>query len=456
MKHIFLFFALWASMQSSWQLKAQIPETQRTRYTYDFATASYQLAYEQSFRYDEAGRPLFERYTSWQADRVFPNFLNEYYWQYHANGQFSSRTILRYTLDTLRSTYFVQYDERGNVLGDSSTYLNDNGEWEFNLSRITYTYDNQDRLREIDRQFRDFENPNWRQDYITTYTYDPNGCLTEVADGLERSVPQFRRRYEYGPNCQETAQYDERRQGFGGWEANRRILTSYETLGDSTKTTRRYEVFRTDSNRWVIDQILTENLDPAGRVLRSQADYANGAAGEELSRYNDQGDRIYIRNGYREFQTGQWIYFWEYEQLEVEPNRTLEVRRNLYDTTLQQYTAINYTEFRYEGDGRLNELISQDSTWNGNAYEYNERNIRYDAERYCDGLLRTEFITEGALGLSPQPTGKIEYGYAETPDCLSIDASSFQLHPNPATHIIMLESELLFDPTTKVQLVNLQ
>ncbi|MEL7339887.1 MAG: T9SS type A sorting domain-containing protein, partial [Bacteroidota bacterium] len=411
--------------------------------------------YESQYRYNENGQQIYERYTSWQEDRSFPNFLNEYHYAYHPNGERAFSQTINYRVDSLRSTYTAYQDERGNVIRDSSTYRNDQGEWEYYVSQSAYTYDNQGRIQEIDRQYRDHQTPSWQQGNISTYTYDPNGCLTQLAEGTERSAPRSRRRYEYGPDCRQTARYEEERQGFD-WVANSRTFISYEDGVDSSKVVRRFERFRLDSNRWVITQIRSSVLDAQGREIRSRADYADGASGEERTAYNEEDKQIYQRQGYRQFATAKWTYWYEYERLAEDDNRLFEVRRYNYDTLLQQYNSIIYYDFEYGENGRIVEQVFRDSSWNGAAYDFVERTIRFDAERYCDGLLRTEFITEGASGLSPQPTGKIEYGYAKNADCLSVESATLQIHPNPATQIIMLESELLLDPQTRIQIVNLQ
>ncbi len=436
-------------------LWAQNPMTHRTQYYYDFGTDSYLLSSEQSYEYNQAEELIFQRYATWQEDRSFPNITYQTAYTYHEDGTVATRDSRTYRIDTLRNGYWSQYDLKGKVVQDSSFYLNDEGEMEYYGTRFTYTYDAQGRLREEQIEGNNHEAPAWQVNNYRLYTYNVNGCLTEFASGNNRSEPNFRIRNEYDEDCRLTATYDENRNGFSPWVAYRRVLYTYEESSDSLVVKSQSESWRDDLNQWTLENLGRQVFDPQDNLLRSITNYASGAAGESVYRYDSEGDRTYYREGYRELETSQWLYWVESFTLENSATRYVNLRRNDWDTTRQQFRLSSWWEQDFGEDGRLLAQNFNDTIWNGTSFDYRDGQITYQHEDYCDGEIKTRFRREGASGLAPQPTGKVEFGYLRPADCASLaDEISLEVNPNPSSHLIMVESELLLDPQVSVRLMD--
>ncbi|MEM6345101.1 MAG: T9SS type A sorting domain-containing protein [Bacteroidota bacterium] len=452
MKSYLLLLIFSLGLYSLW---GQNPITHQTQYFYDFGTDSYVLSNEQSYEYNEAEQLIFQRYATWQEDRSFPNITYQTAYTYHENGSVAIRDARSYRIDTLRNGYWSQYDLQGKITQDSSFYLNDEGETEYYGTRFTYTYDAQGRLKEEQIEGNNYEAPAWTINTYRLYTYNANGCLTELATGNSRSDPTFRTRNEYDEDCRLTATYDENRNGFSPWVAFRRVLYTYEETTDSLVVKSQSESWRADLNQWTLDNLERQVYDLQDNLLHRITTYPNGAAGESVYRYDDEGNRSYYREGYRELQTSQWMYWVESFTFENSATRHVNLRRNDWDTTRQQYRLSSRWEQDFGENGRLLAQNYKDTLWNGTSFDFRDGQITYQFDEYCDGEVKTRFRREGSSGLAPQPTGKIEYGYLKAADCTTIaDNFSLQVNPNPSNHVIMIESELLVEPQVSIRLID--
>lgn len=454
MKSLALLLILGLSVvQGLW---GQNPLSHRTQFSYNFASETYALNSENDYEYNESDQLVFQRYAAWQAGRTYPNLVYEISFTYHSDGTILTRSSQNYRLDTLEGSHWSKFDQRGNLIQDSSSYRDQEGEMTFYASRHLYTYDSQDRLREIEIESKSAELPSWVTNSFRLYTYNQNGCLTEVATGSTRSEPTYRTRNEYNQDCRLSATYEESRQGFGNWEATERTFYTYEPFADSSVTTMRIEFWRNDLNRWSINNFNRQVFDPKGQLTRFYNEWEGGRAGESIYRYDEAGNEIYAREGFRESVTAQWFYWHESILLENTSTKQVNLRKNNFDTIRQQYDHITLWEQITDEQDRLLEQNFIDSLWNGIGYEIIDRQITYQYEEYCDGLVKTQFQREGASGLAPQPTGKLEFGYLKAAECLELgDEFSLQIHPNPASHLIMLTSDLLLDPQTSIRVIDL-
>ncbi|MFK7921167.1 MAG: T9SS type A sorting domain-containing protein [Bacteroidia bacterium] len=437
-------------------LWAQNPLTHSTHFSYNFATETYSLNSENSYAYNELDQLVFQRYASWQAERSYPNLVYETSYTYHPDGAVLTRSSQNYRLDTLEGSYWSKLDQRGNLIQDSSHYRDQEGESMFNANRYTYTYDSQDRLIELETESKSTESPSWVSSNFRLYRYNQNGCLTEIANGSTRAEPTYRRRNEYDQDCRLTATYEERREGFGNWDATERTFYTDEQFDDSTVKITRIEYWRDDLNRWSINNFNRQVFDTKGQLIRFYNEWEGGRAGESIYRYSEAGEEIYAREGFREFISAQWTYWHEAILLENTSTRQVSLRRNDWDTINQEYRHITLWEQITDEQDRLLEQNFIDSLWDGSGYEINDRQTTYQYEEYCDGLVKTQFQREGASGLSPQPTVKVEFGYLKAANCLALDDElSLQIHPNPASHLLMLTADLLLDPQTSICLIDL-
>ncbi|MEL7533183.1 MAG: T9SS type A sorting domain-containing protein, partial [Bacteroidota bacterium] len=267
----------------------------------------------------------------------------------------------------------------------------------------------------------------------------------------------FRTRNEYDQDCRLTATFQENRQGFGAWTAYERTFYSYEQFADSTIKTTRIEYWRNDLNAWSINNFNREVYDAKEQLIRFYSEFDEGRAGENIYRYNELGEQVYERAGFRDRQTAQWYYWHERLVLENTPTRQLYLRRNDLDTISQQYRYTYLWEQLFDEQERVLAQNFIDSVWNGSEYEVSDRQITFEYEDYCDGLTKTQFQREGASGLTPQPRGKIVYGYLNDAECdFVLEETALEIHPNPSNHFIMISSELLYDSQTSIKVIDLR
>lgn len=439
-------------------LSAQNPISRRTTYQYDFGNDNYILSTEFVRKYNEAGQEVFHSFTRWfmWQDSLNIDYLFDTEITYYPDGSVASTLDRNYQQDTIQRAGYIQYDTHGHIIKDSSYYRASEEREYINVDRTSIIYDEQDRIIEELIQYWSDDQPEWQDVDYSKYVYNENGCLEQVANGLNESQLYTRHTFTYDTDCRAPSSFRERWDlTLRKWVKYNQRITTYEESPDSSVQISAEQTWNSDLENWFTTKDIRQVFDSQDREIKTWTFDAGGRQTSSLINYNSEGEIEYQLSSNRPNASATWIHSYEYQLLTKTALREHYRQQIGWDTLRNAYRVYAEISQDFDQQGRIIEEIQKDSSWNNNQYDSDYRIWRYDFEDYCDGLTKTRIIKRGEEGLSPQPVSRTDYSYLYKPDCGKLSGSfDMSIAPNPAHNWLILESEMLQLPDVRIQIVD--